>query len=74
MRSNLALDTRLFNHSQPRNPQFIIQECRACGGHPIPFGTEGWAVVHAFAMQGWAAIRDGDLVRVWFADVQEGTA
>jgi hypothetical protein len=74
MQHNLALDARLFNHTDRRNPQWIIRECRACGGHPIAFGSDGWAVIHAFALEGWMALRDGNSVRLWFADVQEGTA
>lgn len=57
-------------------PTILIRECRECGGHPIQFASEDdlWAAVHAFAIEGWAALRDGNAVRVWWADVQEGTA
>ena len=57
-----------------RNPRWIVKECRACGGHPIPFDVGGWECVHAFALQGWSVLRDGDAVRIWFGDQQEGSA
>lgn len=57
-----------------RTPRWIIRECSHCGGHPIAFGSDGWSIVHAFVLQGWAALRDGEAIRTWPADMQEGTA
>lgn len=72
--TQIILDKPRERNSGTRNPQWIIRECRECGGHPIAFEPDGWAIVHAFVLQGWMAVRDGDAVRVWFADAQEGTA
>ena len=74
--AHIILDTPHKRNKSRRSPQYIIRECRECGGHPIGFADEQdlWAAVYAFTMEGWAAMRDGNSVRVWWANVQEGTA
>lgn len=72
--TQILVDKPRKRNSAQRNPQWIIRECRQCGGHPMAFGADGWSVVHAFVLEGWMAVRDGNVVRVWWADGQEGTA
>lgn len=70
--TQILLDETPARNSAKRAPLWIIRECQECGGHPVKF--EGWDMVFAFCLQGWSAMRDGDVIRVWFSDAQEGSA